>query len=131
MQLHRKQAQLQYGVLPCRWYLFSMDGVCEDYIGFSWQVKISLYTIARRQYEGCGEGIQSAPTSQGYCLWSRNDVGREDTLQFMTCYVILQNMIVEDEAKEEARTHDFQKPEVQIRLLEQEVEHIANFLEMH
>ena len=44
--------------------------------------------------------------------------------------VILQN-IIEDEGKDAASMHDFEKPGVQVRLLEQDVEHIANFLEMH
>ena len=49
----------------------------------------------------------------------------------MTCCVILHHMIVEDEGEGVARTHDFEKPGVQVRLPEQDVEHNVNFLEMH
>ena len=45
----------------------------------------------------------------------------------MTCCLILHNMILEDDSEGAARTHDFQKLGVLVRLLKQEAEHIANF----
>jgi hypothetical protein len=55
----------------------------------------------------------------------------ETLWQLVTCCVILHNMIIEDEGEGAARTHDFKKLGVQVRLSEQEAENIANFLEMH
>ena len=49
----------------------------------------------------------------------------------MICCIVLDNMVVEDEGEGTDRTYDFEKSEVQVRLLEQEAEHIANYLEMH
>jgi hypothetical protein len=58
-------------------------------------------------------------------------VGPRDTLAAhdMLCY--LAQLIVEDEGERAARTHDLEKPGVQVLLPEQEAESIAKFLEMH
>ena len=55
----------------------------------------------------------------------------ETLWQVMTCYVILHNMIVEDEGEGAARTNDFEKLGEHVHLPEQDAQHAINFLEMH
>ena len=55
----------------------------------------------------------------------------ETLWQVMTCCVILHNMIVEDEGEGAARTNAFLLPGVHVRLSEQDVHHVINFLEIH
>ena len=50
----------------------------------------------------------------------------------MTCYVILHNMIVEDEGDGVAQTHDFEAHREQVEIPEdQDAAQLMNFLQMH
>ena len=50
----------------------------------------------------------------------------------MTCYVILHNMVVEDEGDGIAQTHDFKAPGEHVKITEdQDAAQLMNFLQMH
>ena len=56
----------------------------------------------------------------------------ETLWQLVTCYVILHNMIVEDESDGVAQTHEFEAPGEQVEIPEdQDAAQLMNFLQMH
>ncbi|XP_073355315.1 uncharacterized protein [Aegilops tauschii subsp. strangulata] len=56
----------------------------------------------------------------------------ETLWQLMRCCVILHNMIVEDEGDVVAQTNDFEAPEEQVKILEdQNAAQLMNFVQMH
>ena len=56
----------------------------------------------------------------------------ETLWQLMICYVIMHNMIVEDEGDGVAQTHDFEAPGEQVEIPEdQDAAQLMNFLQMH
>ena len=58
---------------------------------------------------------------------------KSETLwQLMTCFIILHNMIVEDEGDGVAQTHDFEAPGEQVEILEdQDAAQLMDLLQMH
>ncbi|XP_020175975.1 uncharacterized protein [Aegilops tauschii subsp. strangulata] len=126
---------------PCNYNMgyYLVDGIYPQWVAF---VKTISESRSRKQIhfatmqEAARKDVERAfGVLQAHwgIVWSAAMMWESETFwQLMTCYVILHNMIVEDEGDGVAQPHDFEAPGEQVEIPEgQDAARLMNSLQMH